>query len=1503
MTRLASILLSILTAAAASGQATRVAPRGELSGVELTLEGRRDGVRGATLRWLGTVYEVRGLTELRPAAGASLHLRSSLAPDAEPVEVTSDGAGHVVLEVPIPEDAVGRFQVQIEIRHRDVVRRFTLPIDVALPRRVELFAARSAVRAGGPLRVVGRVLEAMSGAPADDPVRLTLRGPNGGPLLPPVDVEPTAGLFAHTFRLPSDAPNVHVEAEVRVDRRMRARTQVSVAVRPAHPAGGGLQVAVAPDRALVEPGTTVGLTVVVRTAEGVPVPGATVRLPGRPQDDDIAEGREARTDARGRAALRLETPQVGAGVRELTPTVEARAPGRRAGSGQGRLRVVADRHALGYAVEGGALVPELGGRVFVRAVDPLGAPAAGVPVTLAGARLDGGPLTRRSDDDGVAVFDVRLRRAASDAVDRCGGDTSTAIEVSTPGRASPLRGCLPLDPDGTVRVRVDRSAPTRGGRVVFTVARTPAVRRLPVLLSLFHPTFGGVAQRIVPSGEDRLEVALPADFVDLVHVRARPILGRDGRVLRGGATALYVLPGDAHELGLTVARGRREIGVDVGYGEGPARAWAVALPIDEALALEGRLGAATPGLDLRRPMAGAGEALLQGAVATRVQRDTAASFLYREGRAIAQPLPGSDRGLLRDPWRAQARFVTGRLARLYRAIEATVDGALQSGRLEDVAVETRGRWDFNDRVLEAAAASLGPDGAAGLGGEPLTIEALRRFDSSLTYDRVAGRITRERLFRLILGLRQMVQSRGLDLAWARLALETDAWFEELANRSVNGQALRRVMLDGWGRPFALRPRSGQGFDLVTPLEGYELRSAGPDGRFGTRDDVVDPTARIVPSGTPYADAMGEDLLVARMDGVELGRATLQALNGALSVGLPGVPRRSDAVAPVDEWSRHLPSRWVPDPDPTALRRPGRPGDGAGGQTALLAGGRGHLDLRLDDEPRTWGVVVVATDAQGQRAVALERLQAGAPILLEGPRPRRLWTGDRITLPMSVTDVSGEAGTYRVEAIGDGLEVEAPGQVDVPREASTALPVQLRATGAGPATVELQLRDGAGEVARRLRWRLRVAPAGHPLRRSASGRVDGTFRATLAVPSSARQLQARVVVLAPPALDLDPDLTELRRARPSLPAWAAVMAGRGLDPALRALLLRLPPQGGLDGACAQLALAALADEDEEARRRLVQQRGVGYGSGGVAVDAATLVALAAGDAGQGGPGGPAGPLAAQLRQVLRQTPDDVTALAEAGSALLLADPEDSYGRAMVQRALERLPEAEDVAVRARYALALAARVLGDDRGPALAAAAIADDRPVAWTSGDPTPFWRLAAGVYGAFGPAAERAVVRGAGRTEEVTLGSGTGVVTLPWSPGESGTVEVSVPDDGVAYARVEAVYEAPMAARQDSPLRLAIDGDEGDRARGGALELTLSAEDADVEDVVLEIQLPTAWISPSASPATAASGASRASCASWSPASRPDRACPSPCPWRGPSRARSRGSAWSPTPGRTRRR
>lgn len=517
-----SLLALALVPATASAQNARARiNRGGVTGVEMSIEGGLTATRGGRLRWIVTAYEVVGLSDLRPAASAAIHVSTSLDQQtADAIEIQTDALGRAVLELPIPDDAPDSFAAVLRLVHANgIQRRYDLNVSVRAASVLELHAARNAVPIGGTMRVFGRLsVMGTRVARAGESVRLTLRDSMQRPIGAPVEVTTDAGgLFGHAFRLPNDVSGaVIVDARAGTDEHpVTARTQ-SAAGRPEPPA---LIVAVAPERWLTRPGERQYVDVIVRNPEGRPLPNTTVTLDGANRDDPARNGA---TDARGHVRLSWEAPRYTSGIHDDSIGVTATREGWGSGHGSAFVRVSADANAIAMAVEGGALVPSLGGRVFVRAVQPDGRPmGANVEVRAEGPRLPAGGITARTDAAGVAVLDVSLPRSADATADRCGGETATAIDVHV--GSTQLATCLGLDPDAATRVRVAHSIVRAGTDIEVEVDRVAGAARLPVevtVLSAVGPT--AIASALLAPNERTLRVGLPDDVGGLVWVRARP---------------------------------------------------------------------------------------------------------------------------------------------------------------------------------------------------------------------------------------------------------------------------------------------------------------------------------------------------------------------------------------------------------------------------------------------------------------------------------------------------------------------------------------------------------------------------------------------------------------------------------------------------------------------------------------------------------------------------------------------------------------------------------------------------------------------------------------------------------------------------------------------------------------------------------------------------------------------------------------------------------------------
>jgi hypothetical protein len=636
--------------------------------------------------------------------------------------------------------------------------------------------------------------------------------------------------------------------------------------------------------------------------------------------------------------------------------------------------------------------------------------------------------------------------------------------------------------------------------------------------------------------------------------------------------------------------------------------------------------------------------------------------------------------------------------------------------------------------------------------------------------------------------------------------------------------------------------------------------------------MTDPTARVLPSTSPYAQSVGEDGLLARLTGVELGRATVTELGqhtGAGYVGIPASTEAASAGVALELWER-LPSLLTPVIDPLGLRRPTHFTDGASALTTL--DGRAVM-LSLDEEPRVWGVMAVGFSADGTVYTGHTHALLGSPLIIEGVLPERVRVDEAIEAELRVTNTSTRNLSLALDAQGSGAVSLTAGEtaLSLPAETSSLFRIRItgREPGAGTAAV---LFVDAGNAVRSMRSTVAVDRGLIPIRTRIAGIATGPSEMHLDAPSDGRDATSRVVALRPDALGLDPDLADTRRSDPGLIAWSLVMGGRPLDEALRTSLQQdhASTTPRLSAACALVAWSAADNEDEVAQQAANRARSMlgQYGSGDPVESAAVLAALS--------PGGayeladtmerqldPVAQLVAreraQLRRVLRRSPDDTSTLARAAAALLLADAGDVHARAMVERVrthLERVergaahgqrvvPSAGRDSVRERLtatlAFAVAVRQLGEyDLAQDLVRGASFDDNVIVATGGE-LLFWWLASGSFGAMQGAPSEAALSDAlaiqvnGRSLSGALQQGRAVVTLE---GAGASPSVRVSGEGPLFVRVESLSYTPYTERSDAPMTLSIQGENGDARHTASLELTVHAT-SEVASPVLLIQLP----------------------------------------------------------------
>jgi len=343
-----------------------------------------------------------------------------------------------------------------------------------------------------------------------------------------------------------------------------------------------------------------------------------------------------------------------------------------------------------------------------------------------------------------------------------------------------------------------------------------------------------------------------------------------------------------------------------------------------------------------------------------------------------------------------------------------------------------------------------------------------------------------------------------------------------------------------------------------------------------------------------------------------------------------------------------------------------------------------------------------------------------------------------------------------------------------------------------------------------------------------------------------------------------------------------MVGRGLDPDLAARVERAAGRGGRSSALSMAATlvslaATLEAEDERtAARRLLRQlatqvpRSVPLGgdlSDEAMRELAAVVTALATSTVTPMPSRiwpmeasvvprPSGldPLSrfvagarVVLRRALHERTDKPALQARAAAALLLSDPRDGHGRAMVARLRESdalrpmglAGEDPEDSFEGTLALALAAHQLGESALAERMARGAATHANLAARGRGSALFWWLALDAYGLLGAEAPESVaVSIDGSERRVTMENGVGVLDLEGAMPEDVVVEAPVP----VFARAEILYGRSFRAAERLPLAVALEGRLGAVGVPAGFEVQVTSSAA-VGTPVVDIQLPASAV------------------------------------------------------------
>jgi hypothetical protein len=869
----AALLVTLVSTSAGHAATKDPAARG----IDLFLHAPKSIPSGSTLPVQVRVLGFPTVSTLTPLAGATVEatwdpesLGDKVATVPKPVETTCDETGRGHLEIAVPPGR-STLKLLVSARWQGHERTRTLKVERSQRHELDLRASDTDVVPGGKVAVWVVLRDRVTGQPASKKsVDLALKEGSVACFSRRLVTDP-AGMVSIEVPIPYvEDPEWKwiLSTRTALGHGDEAEATVTLGVREETPQAPYMR-AHWQVRATA-PGTKATFVVEVRDGSGHGIAKLPVRtwtgqrVTQAPKDDKawLSASTEIRTDADGRATVTVATPKtVSPRGSSLTLVAKTLVEGHPL-TGEDTLALAAPVTELELLPEFGALPPGQLQRLFVHAT--LDAKPMAAEFALTGHGLDARVRTNaRGWGEVVWNLPPDLGALVPDKANTgCAGEVAATVHarlIATGGAAArTIDRCLRVDRDAIAAVRPGRPMVKAGSDFPVRILGTKGSASV-----MLEGPGGGARQSFWLADADRGgTVALPPfakgewtlgsaglakpknknvlDGAVLVLPRVLPRLSvaKDAKKEKdksdslppGGRVVIEAMLDDGHGQPLTGSVGA--VLFDKAGGTHPERL----LALDTRRSLAAVAGIADQDVD----------AFLDGDSAFDIERWAAVA---KGSSSLPQPAF--------DP----AATVNEEIDKAFREVVQSLEGAVYEAssdpeRLRDARVRTATGFVLNPELLTLVTEAM-EEPPLTPGGEPWLLSDLMAVDGQVKFDNVARRVTRLKLFKLLSSVRTFLFENKLGPDEPALR-DPNA----LLRRMVRDDAIQAGnLLDPWGHGMTFIRSAAPRIPFLSMVPGFRLLSAGPDGRFGTADDVQDPFQRVLASKTPYAKAVEEDRLV------------------------------------------------------------------------------------------------------------------------------------------------------------------------------------------------------------------------------------------------------------------------------------------------------------------------------------------------------------------------------------------------------------------------------------------------------------------------------------------------------------------------------------------------------------------------------------------------------------------------------------------------------------------
>lgn len=807
------------------------------------------------------------------------------------VKVQTDAEGRALLSVPVPEGYPKELSLLVAVRHGGHVRTQSITVKRVEASMLELFTTDTRVVPGSTVSAWVRATQMMNHEPlAQTKVRIDLE--EGGVARHTQEVvTDDAGMAMVRVPIPHiDEPLWRWVLGASVSRGTSAKTSIVLTPREETPGTPQASAELLPTTPDVLAGDAVPWVLRLRDATGQVIPNHQVRYWIGQKGMELPKATDKKAEEEWLAVSTLATTD---GAGEVHGTTNAPTLVKASGTSVFLImrtivegRVLSARGAVSIGVpssearltpEAHSLVPGVSQSVYLHVESGHGEGVAG-EFLVTGDGLSQKVVTN-ARGDAELTWNAPLGVGAFRGVGPCASGIAAAVmirpTVQIPAlaqRKEPFMVCVPVDREAEAIVRVTPPLAHPGETVKVSVTRArstaPAARAALSILAQAREASQSVSTWVA-TGKDSATLTLPEDAAAGPWTLSS-VTPEGGRSSHTVGSHLFVTPKILPTLtvkrtgGRAAPMGKVEVLAELSDGHGKPLVGSVAAVVADAF---GGGHVMIGALDTRTRLCsllGAHDdcdSLLEGGTGEDARR-----------RDLYAGLSTSFRGPTNDPGAHASKDLDKAFGEVLRSLEGAVFEATSSPeRLMDVRRRENGRWTWNPELFTLVTDAI-TEPPRTPGGEPLALSDLVAVDSQVTFDNVARRITRLKVFRVLAAVRQYRREKQLDP-------DEPVWKDPnaLLRRVFREQSLdQSLLLDPWGGTIQFVRSSAPPMPFLSVVRGYELRAPGPDGLVGTADDVRDPFERVVRSGSPYAAAVQEDRIVDAKWDMEVSDPTVTA---------------------------------------------------------------------------------------------------------------------------------------------------------------------------------------------------------------------------------------------------------------------------------------------------------------------------------------------------------------------------------------------------------------------------------------------------------------------------------------------------------------------------------------------------------------------------------------------------------------------------------------------------